>query len=120
MANLTTAALLLNAGIEQVTVRPRGTSMEPLIRSGQLVILKPVDHDLKPGEIVLATVGRSIFLHKVLAVDGDRVQIGNNKGGVNGWAHRSNVHGYLAKASRKRPSDTRIRNDRPDRLLKRP
>jgi hypothetical protein len=112
MANLTTAALLLNAGIEQVTVRPRGHSMEPLVRDGQLVILKPMDHEPEPGEIVLASIGRRVYLHKVLAVDGDRVQIGNNHGVVNGWAHRSNVHGYLAKASRKRPSDTRIRNDR--------
>ena len=109
MANLSTARLLLQAGIEEVKIRPRGNSMEPLVRSGQLVILKPMDHDPVPGEVVLVTIRGNVMLHKVLAVDGDRYQIGNNHGHVNGWAHRSKVWGYMAKASSKPARDTSIR-----------
>jgi hypothetical protein len=35
----------------------------------------------------------STLLHLVSAVDGDRVQISNNKGRVNGWVNKAAIHG---------------------------
>lgn len=82
---------------ETVTIHPRGKSMEPLVRSGQAVIVDPIDvsHSLNPtrgvkaGDIVLCRVHGKEYLHKVLAVDlgrsPARFMIGNNRGHQNGW-----------------------------------
>tara|TARA_Y100000310_G_scaffold233623_1_gene236506 strand:- start:208 stop:507 length:300 start_codon:yes stop_codon:yes gene_type:complete len=69
-----------------VTFRPRGDSMSPLIRSGDLVTVEPVrPDDIRKGDIVLCSVGRSHFLHLVKAIRGGQFMIGNNKGRINGW-----------------------------------
>lgn len=97
MAVLDVVARRLQDGASFVTCRPRGHSMEPLIRSGQEVTLYPVSDPerLEPGRIVLARVHGRLYLHKILAVDQarERVQIGNNKGGVNGWTGWDKVYG---------------------------
>lgn len=81
---------------ERVSVRPRGHSMEPRIRSGQLVVLAPADGaSLVVGDIVLATVKGRDYLHEISAVDNERVQIANRRGHVNGWVKRSRVHGRM-------------------------
>jgi hypothetical protein len=61
--------------------------MEPKIESGALVTVAPVTlAECKVGDIVLCTVNGSQYLHLVKAVnDAGHVQIGNNKGGINGW-----------------------------------
>lgn len=87
---------------EEVTFRPKGNSMVPLIFSGDEVTLVP--HDplqwLKPGTIVLARVKGKILLHKIsgfkelppVTTSGGKkhkvykYQISNNRGHVNGWA----------------------------------
>jgi len=78
-----------------VEFRPRGNSMTGLIESGDLVKVRPleVDEELCRGDIVLCKVGRSEYLHLVKAVQPNRFQIGNNRGHINGWTHRSNVYG---------------------------
>lgn len=79
---------------------PRGNSMTPLIRSGQSVLLGPIgERELEVGEIVLAKVKGSVFLHKVTALDGERVQIGNNHGHINGWTVRRKVFGRVLLVS---------------------
>ena len=88
----------LTAG-ETVTIHPRGSSMEPLIKSGQEVILEPVRGRLEVDDIVLARVNGQLYLHKVLAVDGQRVQIGNNKGHVNGWTSAFRVYGRVTAST---------------------
>jgi phage repressor protein C with HTH and peptisase S24 domain len=95
MTNMISAALMLREGADRVEIRPRGHSMEPLIMDGQSVIVRRLSGAPEVGDFVLATVHGVLYLHKVLAVDGDRVQIGNNKGRVNGWTHRSKVWGYV-------------------------
>lgn len=84
----------LNGG-ETVSFRPRGNSMSGRIESGQLVTVVPSAGRLPPlvGDIVLCTVFGSQYLHLVKAVDGDRYQIGNNKGRINGWTRR--IHGLV-------------------------
>jgi translation initiation factor IF-1 len=81
---------------ETVSFRPRGNSMTPRIESGQLCTVEPVCiTDLKKGDIVLCRVSGSDYLHLVKALQGDRVQIGNNKGRINGWTRT--VYGRLVK-----------------------
>ncbi|WP_338765735.1 S26 family signal peptidase [Nocardia vulneris] len=79
---------------ETVHFRPRGSSMVPLIRSRQLVTVAPVDPArVEVGDIVLARVAGTVYLHLVTAVDGPRVQIGNNRGRVNGWTTHPRIFG---------------------------
>ncbi|MFB7241685.1 S26 family signal peptidase [Streptomyces populi] len=84
------------AGGETVEFRPSGASMVPLIRSRQLVALAPVDPSkLAVGDIVLARVAGTVYLHLVSSVDTarKRVQISNNRGHVNGWTGHDRVFG---------------------------
>ncbi|WP_406180544.1 GNAT family N-acetyltransferase [Streptomyces sp. NBC_01006] len=81
---------------ETVEFRPTGDSMVPLIRSRQRVRVAPVDPALvEPGDIVLARVSGTVYLHLVSAVDTPRrrVQISNNRGRVNGWTGHDRVLG---------------------------
>jgi signal peptidase I len=82
---------------DQITIRPRGHSMEPLIKDRQRVTVTRLhdDDELHVGDIVLAKVHGNIYLHKVTAIDGDRVQISNNHGHVNGWTHRDRIVGRV-------------------------
>jgi len=92
---LDAAALRVAAG-ETVELRPSGSSMVPLIRSRQLVMIAPVDPaKLEVGDIVLARVAGTVYLHLVSAVDhaGKRVRISNNRGRVNGWTSHDRVFG---------------------------
>jgi hypothetical protein len=79
-----------------VSFRPTGSSMVPLIRSRQLVTVAPVDpRAVEVGDIVLARVAGSVYLHLVSALErgGSRVQISNNRGRVNGWTSYPRVYG---------------------------
>jgi hypothetical protein len=79
-----------------VEFRPTGSSMVPLIRSRQLVRVAPVDPArVEAGDIVLAKVAGTVYLHLVSAVDhgAGRVQISNNRGRVNGWTSHARVFG---------------------------
>ena len=70
--------------------------MTPIIRSGQLVRVEPVDPaTVVVGDVVLVRVAGSTYLHLVAAVDAPRrrVQISNNHGRVNGWAGFEKVAG---------------------------
>ncbi|WP_354637770.1 S26 family signal peptidase [Kitasatospora camelliae] len=84
------------AGGATVEFRPTGTSMVPLIRSRQQVTVAPADPTrLEVGDIVLARVSGTVYLHLVSAVDPARrrVQISNNRGRVNGWTGHDRVFG---------------------------
>ncbi|MFE9480111.1 S24/S26 family peptidase [Streptomyces spororaveus] len=84
------------AGGATVEFRPTGSSMVPLIRSRQRVVVAPVDPSkLKVGDIVLARVAGTVYLHLVSAVEParKRVQISNNRGRVNGWTGHDRVYG---------------------------
>lgn len=85
----------LNNG-KTVTFRPRGHSMKGKINSGQLCTVKPlVDDDLKVGDIVLCKVKGNQYLHLIKAKKGTRYQIGNNRGGINGWIGVNSIFGKL-------------------------
>lgn len=85
---------------EFVEFRPQGNSMEPLIKSGQLVRLSPIYHDQMPifiDDIVLCKVKGKQYLHIVKDIKGDRFLIGNNKGHINGWINRNSIYGVVFK-----------------------
>ncbi|MEU9271994.1 S26 family signal peptidase [Streptomyces sp. NPDC048251] len=84
------------AGGATVVFRPSGSSMVPLIRSRQQTVVAPVDPSkLDVGDIVLARVSGTVYLHLVSALDParKRVQISNNRGHVNGWTGYDRVFG---------------------------
>ena len=85
----------LRAG-EVVSFRPRGNSMSPRIESGQLCTVAPVEAEaLAVGDIVLCKVKGNEYLHFVKAIQARRFQIGNNRGGINGWIGPNAVFGRL-------------------------
>jgi hypothetical protein len=88
----------LQAG-ETVQFRPRGSSMKGKVESGQLCTVDPVEENevIEAGDIVLCKVAGKQFLHLVKAVQGDRFQIGNNRGHINGWVGRGAIFGKLVK-----------------------
>lgn len=87
----------LKAG-ETVSFRPRGHSMNPKIKSGQLCTVEPVDPGtLRVDDIVLCKVGGAEYLHLVKAIQGERFQIGNNRGHINGWIRAGSLFGRLVK-----------------------
>jgi len=86
---------------ETVQFRPRGHSMRGKIESGDLCTVAPLgDTPLAAGDIVLCRVKGAQYLHLVLAIQGDRYQIGNNRGGVNGWVGRRAIYGRLVRVER--------------------
>lgn len=71
--------------------------MKGKIESGQLCTVEPLGEEekLKSGDIVLCKVRGMDYLHLVKRVSGDRYEIGNNKGKINGWITIDNVFGKL-------------------------
>src|SRR5438445_2137227 len=83
---------------ETVQMRPRGNSMQGKIESGQLCTVSPVDPDsLEVGDIVLCRVNGRQYLHLIKARQGDRFQIGNNRGRINGWISRNGIYGRCVR-----------------------
>jgi hypothetical protein len=83
---------------ETVQFRPHGGSMKGKVESGQLVTVEPLgDTELQKGMIVLCKVKGNQYLHLIKAIQGPRYQIGNNKGGINGWTSLSCIYGICTK-----------------------
>lgn len=72
---------------ETFVTSEKGNSMVPLIYSGQEHKLAPTTLDeVEVGDIVYCKVHGRFFTHLVKAKNQDKgVQIGNNKGHINGW-----------------------------------
>lgn len=84
---------------EEVEFNPRGNSMTPKIKSGQLVKIKKLVEkeklDLKKGDIVFCKVKGNFYLHLITSINKDKVQIGNNHGKINGWTDFKNIYAIL-------------------------
>lgn len=79
-----------------VQFKPSGHSMEPIVKHRQLCTVDPVDlQDVEVGDVVLCKVSGRVYFHLVKAVNDGRVQIGNNKGFVNGWTRT--VYGRMIR-----------------------
>lgn len=85
---------------ETVQFRPRGHSMTGKVNDGQLCTVVPLGETaINVGDIVLCRVKGAQYLHLVKAVQGVRFQIGNNRGGINGWVTRRQIFGRLIEVS---------------------
>jgi len=83
---------------QNVQFRPRGNSMKPKIESGQLITVEPVKlEDVSEGDIVFCKVAGNFYVHLVSAVQGQRLQISNNHGHVNGWIGANALYGKVTK-----------------------
>jgi len=79
---------------ETVQFRPRGNSMKGKVESGQLVTVVPINgKELQKGDIVLCKVNGTQYLHLIKAIQGERFQIGNNIGRINGWITQKSIYG---------------------------
>ena len=75
--------------------------MRGRIESGQLCTVAAVDPaTLNVGDIVLCKVAGNEYLHIVKAIDGERFQIGNNRGFINGWIGPSSIYGKCIRVER--------------------
>lgn len=83
-----------------IKFRPKGNSMTPKIKSGQLCTVEPTqNHIIEKGDVVYCKVKGRQFLHLVSAIKGERFQISNNKGHVNGWIGKDQIFGKLVEVS---------------------
>ena len=73
--------------------------MQGKIESGQLCVVEPVGDDsiLQTGDIVLCKVKGQEYLHLIKAIRGNRFQIGNHRGGINGWIGPQAIFGRLTR-----------------------
>lgn len=72
--------------------------MKGKIDSGQLVTVEPVGNRiLEKGDIVLCKVNGTQYLHLIKAIQGERLQIGNNIGRINGWVTSNSIYGICTK-----------------------
>jgi len=72
--------------------------MSGKIESGQLCTVVPVNAaDLQIGDIVLCKVNGFQYLHLVKARQGERFQIGNNRGRINGWIGSNGIYGKCVR-----------------------
>jgi phage repressor protein C with HTH and peptisase S24 domain len=85
----------LKAG-ETVEFRPKGNSMQGKVENGQLCVVEPAKN-FEVDDIVLCKVKGREYLHLIKAIQGGRYQIGNNKGGINGWVGQNSIYGRLKK-----------------------
>ena len=71
--------------------------MKPKIESGQLITVSPVAGSPAEGDIVFCKVKGKFYVHLIKAVEGDRYQIGNNRGGINGWISKEAIFGKVTQ-----------------------
>ena len=81
-------------------VRPKGQSMKGRVESGSLVTLEPCNPDeLQVGDVVLVRVKGRVYLHLIKALREGQFQIGNNRGGINGWVGPNAIYGIATKVA---------------------
>jgi phage repressor protein C with HTH and peptisase S24 domain len=97
--NLEAEALKLEKAAS-VTFTAAGHSMRPQIEDGEdVTVVKSPPALFRVGDAVLVRVRGRVYLHKVIAWNPGRkrAQIGNNRGGVNGWVPFSDIYGVVRK-----------------------
>ena len=66
-----------------------------------MVTVEPLGNKvLQKGDIVLCKVNGSQYLHLIKAIQGDRYQIGNNIGRINGWIGIGSIYGICTNISK--------------------
>ena len=80
---------------ETVKYRPKGQSMKPRIKSGELVTVSPDVDAIEKGDVVFCKVNGYYYVHLVTAIKGKQYQISNNHGHVNGWVTKNGIFGKV-------------------------
>lgn len=73
--------------------------MKGKIDSSQLCtveLIKDVE-TLSKGDIVLCKINWNHYLHLIKAIQGQRYQIGKNRGGINGWIGSNSIYGKCVR-----------------------
>lgn len=85
---------------EKAVFRPSGHSMAGIVEHRQEVTVVPLapDEPIGKGDVVLCRVKGRDYLHLVKAIANGRYQIGNNRGGINGWIGRNHIFGRMARS----------------------
>lgn len=82
-----------------VSFRQKGRSMEPIIKSGQLITLEKVElSSLRVEDIVFCKVNGVYYVHIIKEIkysDKYYFKIGNNKKRINGWTSEDKVYGKV-------------------------
>lgn len=73
--------------------------MRGLIDSGDEVRIVPITAPPEVGQIVLVRCKGNDYLHLIKARDSERFQIGNNRGGINGWVGHAAIYGLAVEAA---------------------
>lgn len=81
-------------------MKPSGGSMKPIINSKDKILLQVVEYGTRPtyqiGETVYCKVNGRYYVHLVKAIKQNgknfEYQIGNNRGGINGWTSEKNIY----------------------------
>ena len=61
---------------QSVRVAVEGQSMIPFFRSGSTVVVRPLrEGDLRRLNVVFADAGRSFVIHRIIAIEGDRITL---------------------------------------------
>ena len=73
--------------------------MSGKIESGQLCTVEPIKDPttLAVGDIVLCKVNGYQYIHLIKAIQGLRIQIGNNRGRINGWITANSIYGKCVR-----------------------
>jgi hypothetical protein len=78
----------------EVVIRCNGRSMMPIIAPKEAIHLRKVlSTQLRVGDAVFCRINGALQVHKLTAIDGDRYQISNNRGHVNGWIGANCIFG---------------------------
>ncbi len=85
---------------QDAELTPRGSSMKGKVDDGSKVIVTP-PKDLEVGDVVLVKVHGNVYLHLIKAMQGERYQIGNNRGGINGWVNINAIYGVAVSVNDK-------------------
>ena len=61
------------------------------------ILTHVIKENPKAKDIVLCKVKGRCYVHLVKCISGKRFQIGNNKGGINGWIGINSIFGKVTK-----------------------
>ena len=96
---------------EETQIKPRGHSMKGKVNDGDVVTLAPCKpEELSVGDIVLVRVRGRDYLHLIKAMDKGRFQIGNTRGGVNGWIGPDGIYGIATAINPNEDADEEENN----------
>lgn len=65
-------------------VRVDGSSMDPTLKEGDILILNKMDHSLKRFDVIALTYNKTRLVKRVIGLPGEHVEYKNNKLYING------------------------------------